>query len=95
MFDPLPIDLCMQLRGGGEEGENEREEGERKFLFLVVCITYQQHASIYQGRVWSDSCSCCYTEITVVNPTCYLTQSQYTDTGLTSPSADPITPGAC
>ena len=26
--------------------------------------------------------------------TFYLTQSQYTDTGPTSPSADPITPGA-
>ena len=30
----------------------------------------------------------------VADPTVYLTQSQYTDTGPTSPSADPITPGA-
>ena len=28
------------------------------------------------------------------NPTCHLTQSQYTDTGPTSPSRDPVTPGA-
>ena len=30
----------------------------------------------------------------VADPTFYLTQSQYTGTGPTSPSADPITPGA-
>ena len=35
-----------------------------------------------------------HSEIEVADPTFYLTQSQYTDTGLTSPSADPITPGA-
>ena len=33
-------------------------------------------------------------EIEAADPTFYLTQSQYTDTGPTSPSADPITPGA-
>ena len=33
-------------------------------------------------------------EIEVVNPTFYLTHSQYIDTGLTSLSADPITPEA-
>ena len=30
---------------------------------------------------------------TVADQTFYLTQSQYTDTGPTSPSADPTTPG--
>ena len=38
--------------------------------------------------------TCCHTEIEVVDQTFYLTQSQYTDTGPTSPNADPITPGA-
>ena len=33
-------------------------------------------------------------EIEVADQTFHLTQSQYTDTGPTSPSADPITPGA-
>ena len=33
------------------------------------------------------------TQIQVADPTFYLTQSQYTDTGPTSPSADPIMPG--
>ena len=36
----------------------------------------------------------CHTEIEVSDQTFYLTQSQYTDTGPTSPSADPRTPGA-
>ena len=33
--------------------------------------------------------SSCHTEIEVADPTFYLIQSQYTDTGPTSPSADP------
>ena len=39
-------------------------------------------------------CTCCHTEIEVADQTFRLTQSQYTDTGPTSPSTDPITPGA-
>ena len=61
---------------------------------LVGCLTSQQHASVSQGRICSDSCTCCHTETEVADPTFHLTQSQYTDTGPTSPSADPITPGA-
>ena len=38
--------------------------------------------------------TCCHTEIEAADQTFHLTQSQYTDTGSTSPSADPITPGA-
>ena len=37
---------------------------------------------------------CCHTEIEAADQTLYLTQSQRTDTGSTSPSADLITPGA-
>ena len=61
---------------------------------FVGCLTSQQHASVSQGRICSDNCTCCHTEKKVADPTFYLTQSQYTDTGPTSPSADPITPGA-
>ena len=61
---------------------------------LVGCLTSQQQASVSQGRICSDNFTCCHTEIEVADLTFYLTQSQYTDTGLTSPSADPITPGA-
>ena len=73
---------------------NVRETLIAKGLLLSVdCLTSQQHASVSQGRICSDNFTCCHTEIEVADHTVYLTQSQYTDTGPTSPSADPITPG--
>ena len=63
-------------------------------LFVVGCLTSQQQASVSQGRICSDNFTCCHTETEVADQTFYLTQSQYTDTGPTSPSADPRTPGA-
>ena len=60
---------------------------------IVVCWS-QQYASVSQGRIYPDNCTCCRTETEVADQTFYLTQSQYTDTGPTSPNADPITPGA-
>ena len=67
---------------------------EREVCLLVACLTSQQQASVSQGRICTDNFTCCHTEIEVADQTFYLTQSQYTDTGPTSPSADPITPGA-
>ena len=64
------------------------------YCLFVGCLTSQQQASVSQGRICSDKFTCCHTEIEVADQTFYLTQSQYTDTGPTSPSADPITPGA-
>ena len=61
---------------------------------LVACLTSQQQASVSQGWICSDNFMCCHTEIEVADQTFYLTQSQYIDTGPTSPSADPIMPGA-
>ena len=63
-------------------------------LLFVGCLTSQQHASVSQGRICSDNFTCCHTEIEVADQTFHLTQSQCTDTGPTSPSTDPITPGA-
>ena len=65
-----------------------------RILCFVGCLTSQQHASVSQGRICLDNFTCCHTEIEVADQTFYLTQSQYTDTGPTSPSADPITTGA-
>ena len=62
--------------------------------WFVGCLTSQQHASVSQGRISTDNFTCCHTEIETADPTFYLTQSQYTDTGPTSPSADPIMPSA-
>ena len=58
------------------------------------CLTSQQHASVAQGRICSDKFTRYHTETEVADQSCYLTHSQYTDTGLTSSSADPITPRA-
>ena len=63
-------------------------------VLFVSCLTSQQHASVSQGRICSDNFTCCHTEMEVTDQTFHLTQSQYTDTGPTSPSTDPITPGA-
>ena len=57
--------------------------------WLAGRLTSQQ-----KGRICSDNLTCCHTEIEVADQTFYLTQSQYTDTGPTSPSDDSITPGA-
>ena len=65
-----------------------------RVCWLVGCLTSQQQASVSQGRICSDNYTCCHTEIEVADQTFYLTQSQYTDTGPTSPSTDPITPSA-
>ena len=65
-----------------------------ELCLFVDCLTSQQQASVSQGRICSDNCTCCHTEIEVAHQTFYLTQSQYTDTGPTGPSADPITPSA-
>ena len=57
-------------------------------------LTTHIPTSVSQGRICTDNFTCCHTEIEAADQTFYLTQSQYTDTGPTSPSADPITPGA-
>ena len=65
----------------------------RSTLF-VACLTSQQHASVSQGWICEDNFTCFHTQTEVADQTVHLTQSQYTYTGPTSPSTDPITPGA-
>ena len=63
-------------------------------LLLVDCLTSQKHASVSQGQICSGKFACCHTETEVADQTFYFTESQYTDAGPTSPSADPVTPCA-
>ena len=49
---------------------------EQRLLF-VGCLMSQQHASVSQGRICSDNCMCCQTEIEVADQTFYLTQTSY------------------
>ena len=62
--------------------------------FFVGCLMFQQQASVSQGRICADNFTCCHTEIEAADQTIYLNQSQYTETGPTSSSADPIMSGA-
>ena len=64
----------------------------RSPVLFVDCLTSQQHVSVSRGRILSDKCTCCHTERGVVDQTCYLAQSQCTDTRSTSPSTYLITP---
>ena len=75
--------------GGRREGERERERGGGG-----VFLTSQQHASISQGRICEDNCTCCHIETEVADPTWFLTQPHYADAELTSSSTYHITPGA-
>ena len=77
-----------------DSGSWERDSKLNEVCLFVGCLTSQQHASVSQGRICTDNFMCCHTETEAANQTFHLTQSQYTDTGTTSPSADPITPGA-
>ena len=47
-----------------------------------------------RGRTCSDKCVCRHTEVEVAGQTFHLIQPKHTDTGPTSSSADPTTPGA-
>ena len=58
-------------------------------LVFVGCFVSQRHSNVSHRYIRSEHFSCCKTE--VANQTLCLTQSQYTDTGPASPSADPIT----
>ena len=65
-----------------------------KVCLLIGCLTSQQQASVSQGRICSDKLTCYHTEIEDADQTFYFTRSQYTDTRPTSPSTDPVKPGA-
>ena len=63
-------------------------------LLFVGCLTSQKHASVSQDRPAQTVLRAATLRWKLQAKTFHLTQSQYTDTGPTSPSADPITPGA-
>ena len=82
---------------GRVHGDSYTRKSVRGSLFvacLLACLTSKQNASVFQGRICSGNFTCCHTEIEVADQTFHLTQSQYTDTVPTSPSTDPLTPGA-
>ena len=73
--------------------ENMTLLSKQRVHVFVGCLTSQKYASVSQGRICTDNFTCCHPEIEVAHQSFYFTQSQYTDTGPTSPSADPTMPG--
>ena len=71
----------------------KKKETYSKICWLVGCLTSQQHTTVSQRRICSDKFTCCHTEKELTYQIFYLTQSQYTDTGPSSPSADTNTRG--
>ena len=86
--------MIKNARGSLIFTNHSTADSELRDSLLVACLTSQQLASVSQGRICSDNLTCCQTQIEVADQTFYLTQSQYIDTRPTSPSADPIMPGA-
>ena len=82
------VSKCSQEIKGNINKQQENDD-----CLFVGCLKSQQHASVSQGRIYSDNFTCCHTEIEVADQNFYLTQSQYIDTRPTSSSADPIMPG--
>ena len=78
---------CRRTMRGGQRAAAEG-------LLLFVGSLTSKHASVSQGLICSDKLTPWHTEIEVADQAFYFTQSQYSDTGPTSPSADPISPGA-
>ena len=83
----------LQAKNTKEEERTSRKQLNSLFVGWLLASS-QQHTSVFQGHIYSDNCTNCHTETEDADQTFYITQSQYTDTGPTSTSADPITPGA-
>ena len=74
LLNPFALVLFTKKREGGErEGVRVRETEKERVCLFVGCLTSQQHASVSQGRIYSDKFMCCHTEIEVTNQTLYLT----------------------
>ena len=49
----------------------------QRMVFVIVgCFMSRQSASVSKGRIFSDNCKCCHTELEAVDRTCCITQSQ-------------------
>ena len=93
--DKIPSTGKILLRGGSNPRRCIMQDSEPNALPTSFSrLTSQQHASVSQRRIWADNYMCCRTETKAADQIFYLNQSRYTDTGPTSPSADPLKPGA-
>ena len=80
------------LRCQGHIGRSDRQRV--RDCFVGWLLNVPATCECISGTDLHRQFTCCHTEIEAADQTFHLTQSQYTDTGPTSPSADPITQGA-
>ena len=76
----VPCALCVILRA--------TNFGRSLRVCMILCwllVRPSNTLGVSQGRICTDNFTCCHTEIEAADPTFHLTQSQYTDTGPTSP----------
>ena len=76
--------------GGGGAGAGGSGGGGCLLACLLACLTSQQHASVPQGQICSDSCTCCHTDIEVADHIFHITRTQYNDTRPTNINAEPV-----
>ena len=79
--------LCWEKRGRGDSWDV------RESLLVGWLLNVPATCKCISGTDLLGQVTCCHNVIEVADQTFYLTQSQYTDAGLTIPSADPRTPG--
>ena len=84
----------IRTSAGSAAHRRAHVKGEKlaQWPYVGIELTSQLPASVSQGWIYSDELTCYHSEI--ADQTFYLTQSQYTDTGPTSLSADPVSLGA-
>ena len=64
------------------------------FLFSFFLVEVSSNMPMFpKGGSALTMFACSHTGVDVLDQTCYLTQSHYTDTRPTSPSIDPVQPG--
>ena len=74
---------------GGAEYES-LEVGKREELLLVGGLASQLHASVSQGRICLDKCTCCQTEIQVADQTFVSSSHSMLTPGRPDTSSNPI-----
>ena len=80
----------------GEIATKQQSSNDTETRLLVgwLAAYVLQHASVLQWRICLDYFTCCHSQTEAEDQTCYLTKSFSADIGPTSPSTDPLTPGA-
>ena len=59
------IGSVMTGWGTQQQQQQKKKKKKKKNCLFAGCLTSQQHATVSQGQICSDYCTCCHTEIEV------------------------------